>query len=121
HGAAKDAKRNCSAMQMGGKRQTIWAGADNGYFSGGGHRSVQSSGFRDAAICLIIISIGEGSGVCLSTGPGDPPDVPSLAVRQVATLKPTILLASTNSWLSPVRIAGTFADLGCRVQAVCTP
>ena len=40
---------------------------------------------------------------------------------RVATLKPTILLASTNSWLSPVRIAGTFADLGCRVQAVCPP
>ena len=35
-------------------------------------------------------------------------------------MKPTILLTSTNSWLSPVRIARTFADLGCRVQAVCS-
>jgi Biotin carboxylase len=34
-------------------------------------------------------------------------------------LKPTILLASTNFWLSPVRIAQTFADLGCTVQVVC--
>jgi hypothetical protein len=38
---------------------------------------------------------------------------------RVANLKPTILLASTNSWLSPVRIARSFADLGCRVHAVC--
>jgi biotin carboxylase len=37
----------------------------------------------------------------------------------VAKLKPTILLASTNSWLTPVRIARAFADLGCRVEAVC--
>jgi len=36
-------------------------------------------------------------------------------------LKPTILLASTNNWLSPVRIAGTFSDLGCSVYAVCPP
>src|SRR5207244_12376427 len=46
---------------------------------------------------------------------------PSFAVWQVETLKPTILLASTNSWLSPVRIAGTFAGLGCRVHAICPP
>lgn len=39
----------------------------------------------------------------------------------VATVKPTILLVSTNSWLSPVRLAESLADLGCAVQAVCTP
>src|SRR5215467_12990276 len=39
----------------------------------------------------------------------------------VATVKPTILLVSTNSWLSPVRLAESFADLECAVQAVCTP
>jgi Carbamoyl-phosphate synthase L chain, ATP binding domain len=44
---------------------------------------------------------------------------PSLAVPRVTALKPTILLASTNNWLSPVRIAGTLSDLGCSVQAVC--
>jgi Carbamoyl-phosphate synthase L chain, ATP binding domain len=44
----------------------------------------------------------------------------SLAVAQVTALKPTILLASTNNWLSPVRMAGTLSDLGCGVQAVCT-
>lgn len=42
---------------------------------------------------------------------------PSLAIW-VANLKPTILLVSTNSWLSPVRIAESFADLGCRVHAI---
>lgn len=36
-------------------------------------------------------------------------------------MKPTILLVSTNRWLSPVRLAESFADLECRVQAVCTP
>lgn len=36
-------------------------------------------------------------------------------------MKPTILLVSTNSWLTPVRVARTFADLGCAVQAVCPP
>ena len=36
-------------------------------------------------------------------------------------MKPTILLVSTNSWLSPVRLAESFADLQCTVQAVCTP
>ena len=34
-------------------------------------------------------------------------------------MKPTILLASTNNWLSPVRMARTLSDLGCSVQAVC--
>jgi len=45
----------------------------------------------------------------------------SLAHPRVTALKPTILLASTNNWLSPVRMAGTLADLGCKVQAVCPP
>jgi hypothetical protein len=39
----------------------------------------------------------------------------------MATVNPTILLVSTNSWLSPVRLAEAFADLGCGVQAVCVP
>lgn len=39
----------------------------------------------------------------------------------VATVKPTLLLVSTNRWLSPVRLAESFADLECAVQAVCTP
>jgi hypothetical protein len=37
----------------------------------------------------------------------------------VANLKPTILLVSTNGWLSPVRIAESFAHVGGRVHAVC--
>ena len=45
----------------------------------------------------------------------------SLAVPRVTALKPTILLTSTNNWLSPVRIARTLSDLGCSVQAVCPP
>lgn len=40
-------------------------------------------------------------------------------VPHVMALKPTILLVSTNNWFSPVRIASTFSDLACVVQAIC--
>src|SRR5262249_49429044 len=56
HGAAKDAVRDSGCPQMGGQRQAVRSGTDDGYFCRGGHSRRESPSFRDVSISPIITS-----------------------------------------------------------------
>src|SRR5690242_11713709 len=95
------------------KRQPIRPGADNGNFSRGNHLSgiIRLPGRLVLSYNYFRLAKAWGFATSPARMIRPPIERPSLASPRVTALKPTILLASTNNWLSPARIAGTLSDL----------